>query len=302
MTSLRAPISTLVVALTLLGCKPDDEPAEEQPPQPIAVEDGADRIARQLCASLYACECGGVDTAFASEAACVEQVRTNVQTMIDQTLTAGGTWNDDCAGQMVAAWTKWECLGPIAGRRLANYDRRACPVLEGNAFAGSGCDITPLGDDCDPSSVCVGGICIESQVPVPLGEVCQFDWQELPCVPEGYCAYQAESGTRICEPPRSAGDSCDDNYGCGAPNMMCKYETLICEVGPAAGEPCFDGFTCGPGLYCDGGKDFTCQERFEIGDGCSGNSVCPIDASCVGNICEANPPTICGQINLFSNF
>jgi hypothetical protein len=299
MLTTRILTPMLFIAATLLGCKAEDPP-EDGPPPPLAAEDAAESFARQICASLYACECSGAGD-FGSEDACVEELRVELQASIDEALAAGGTWDDDCAGSLVAAWKTWQCLGPVSARREMNYDPRMCPALKGTLAPGADCNVSSIGDDCRVGSVCVSGVCVETEVPIPIGGVCVFDWQELPCVAEGYCAYDSDSdvSTRICAPLPSEGDACDGDYSCGPSslNLMCNYETLTCEVGPAAGEPCFEGFSCGPGLYCDGGKDFTCQERYDIGDGCAVDAVCPIDASCVGNLCEAQPPAVCALIN-----
>lgn len=286
-------LTPLPIVAILLGCKPED-PGEDLPP-PVAAADAAEAFARQICASLFACECqaGG----FASEAACFDELRFDFQASIDFALAGGATWNADCAGQLVSAWAKWECLGPQSAVRKAYFDPRVCPVLQGTLTAGADCNSSPVGDDCGEGLVCVAAECVETPVPVPLGSVCRFSWQELPCVGESYCGY-GDNGERRCVPFPSAGDSCDASYSCGplSRNLMCNYETMTCEVGPAVGEPCFQGSSCGPGLYCDGGKNFTCQERFELGDGCSGDAVCPIDASCVGNICQAVAPAACSLL------
>ncbi|MFO7563110.1 MAG: hypothetical protein R6X02_10745 [Enhygromyxa sp.] len=291
MPTLRA--STILLSVALIGCKPADPP-EDQPPAPVGPEDAAESFARQICASLYACEeCSAQAGNFAGEDACIEELRAEFQQSIDEALGAGGTWDADCAGELVRAWAIWDCLGPVSANRQASYDRRLCPVVKGSVAAGDDCVVSSIGDNCNEGSVCVSGVCVQTEVPIPLGQVCEFDWQELPCVSGTYCAYDGE--TRRCQPLPSEGDDCDAGYTCGptSRNLLCNYDSLTCELGPGVGEPCFQGSSCGPGLYCDGGKDFTCQERFELGDGCAADAVCPVDASCIGNICTADPPAVC---------
>jgi len=288
---------TIFVTATLLGCK-REEP-EEQPPAPLELDDAAEALARQICAGFYQCSCPA-NGEFASEAECVDQLDSDLQASIDTWLDAGASWNADCAGQMLAAWSTWECLGPGLARREAAYDPRVCPIVKGNRPVGSDCSTSQIGDDCAEGLVCISGVCVETVVPVPIGDVCEYDWQELPCAADSWCAYDDNSEQRICQPLPSVGDSCDwsEGYLCGpgSLDLVCNGETLICEPGPAVGEPCFEGIACGPGLYCDGGKDFTCQERFEIGDGCGADAVCPIDASCIANVCQADPPAACNLI------
>ncbi len=35
------------------------------------------------------------------------------------------------------------------------------------------------------------------------------------------------------------------------------------------------------------------QERFELGDSCGADAVCPVDASCVSSVCIADPAAVC---------
>lgn len=297
MPALRTLTSTLL-ALTVIGCK-TEQPPEEQPPAPLAVEDAAEQLARQICAGLFACSCSA--TGFDGEDACVDQLSADFQSQIDDLLAWNGSWNAECAGQLLAAWSDWECLGPVSARRQANYDARVCPVVKGTLAAGDPCIASQIGDECGEGSVCVAGVCIDTDVPVPLGSECEFDWQELPCAADSYCGYGSDGESRTCLALPVAGDPCDGGYQCGPSslNLVCDYDTQTCVIGPAAGEPCHDGISCGPGLYCDGGKDFTCQERFELGDGCAADAVCPVDASCINNFCQADPPAVCSLGNYY---
>lgn len=292
---LRAlPLMCLVVT-SLLACKPDEE--EQQPPSPIAVEDAAERFARQACKSQFACECASSSN-FASEDDCVAQMTEHYQLEIDERLDQGASWNADCAGQLLAAWSQWQCLGPNGAVAQAPYDPRLCPLIKGTAEPGSDCVSYDLGDSCVEGSTCLASVCVSSEVPVARGEVCAYDWQELPCEAESYCGVDPSgSGERICKALPSAGDICtiDEGWYCGPGSLglMCNYETERCEPAPAIGEPCFQGSLCGPNAYCDGGKDFTCQERFELGDSCGADAVCPVDASCVSSVCIADPAAAC---------
>lgn len=293
MSTSRALITMCLAVASLLGCKPEDE----QPPPAILADDAGERFAQQICASWYACACDQAAAQFASEDECVAQLRETYEIRIDELLNEGATWNADCAGQLVASWSSWECLGPNQAWAKGPFDARVCPIVKGNFESGAECDSSLIGDQCAAGSVCVGGVCITTAVPISLGDVCEYDWQQLPCVAGSFCSYDQASGVRICKPLPALGDSCsfDDGFLCGEPSqgLICSYETYTCEPAPTVDEPCFDGYYCGANNYCDGGKDFTCQQRFELGDSCGADAVCPVDASCVGSICEADSPAVC---------
>lgn len=297
MPSFRTLASLALVITSLVGCKP----AEEQPPAPIAAEDAAEAFARQICNGIFTCTCSNAPN-YASIEVCVDELSADFQTQIQERLDQGADWNAECAGQLVAAWSQWECLGPAAAQAQAFYDRRLCPVLKGSIPAGGNCVLSTLGDDCAPGLQCMSGTCVATTVPVPVGLTCNYDWQELPCEEGSYCGYDTNTGERVCKRHPVAGDVCtwDEGYLCGPGSLglVCNYETMTCEPLPGVGEACFDGFYCGVGSYCDGGKDFTCQARFDIGDSCGADAVCPADSSCVGNVCEADPAAVCGLLYL----
>jgi hypothetical protein len=293
--SLSRALTFLMVAISL-GCKPQDD-APEQPPAPVELDEAADALARQICAGLFDCTCTGAGY-FDSEDDCVDQLSAQYQTSIDDRFAVGGIWDADCAGQLIGTWEDWGCLGPSEALGQATFDPRLCPAIKADLPPGSDCEPSPLGDECSPGSVCVASVCVATQVPVPLGDTCNFDWQQLPCEEGSYCGYDVDgSGEQICKPQPSEGDSCDtiDGYACGLPSfgLLCNVETFVCEPAPGVGEPCALDTYCGAGLYCDGGLDFTCQERFELGHGCGADSVCPVDASCVNGICTADPAAVC---------
>ncbi len=293
MPTLRALTLLSLAAATLLGCsKPNHE---DEPPAPISADVAADTFARQICSGLFACSC---DTTinFASESECVAQLSGEFQSSIGHLLAVGATWDDACAGQLAATWADWQCLGPSAAQQQAQFDAQICPIIKGTLAAGAECTRTQLGDNCGTGLTCVSSVCVETTVPVPIGQVCEFDWQELPCEAGSYCDYDSDSGVEICKALPSAGDACNpEDYLCGpsSRDLICGAESAICEPAPGTGAPCFDGYLCAPGNYCDGGKDFTCQAQFELGDGCGADAVCPIDASCIGNVCQADPPAAC---------
>lgn len=286
-----------IASVALLGCKPAEE-TQERPPAPIEAEDAAQLFAEQVCAGLYECGCDMPDY-YSTQDECVVELRGDYQAMIDPLLAGGGTWNAECAGEMVAVWSQWECLGPVMAEREGVYDPRLCPVLKGTLELGAQCENNQFGDGCREGLVCVSNTCVEPPVlPVPIGGVCKFDWETLPCAAGSYCAYIDGSDERVCLAKPVAGDPCDPavSYLCGpsANDLVCGASSSVCEPAPAAGEPCYENFLCGPGNYCDGGKGFTCQPRFELGDTCAADAVCPVDAWCSAGICEARPARICG--------
>src|SRR5690606_19116737 len=134
MPSFRTLASLALAITSLVGCKP----AEEQPPAPIAAEDAAEAFARQICNGIFPCTCSNAPN-YASIEVCVDELSADFQTQIQERLDQGADWNAECAGQLVAAWSQWECLGPAAAQAQAFYDRRLCPVLKGSIPAGGNC-------------------------------------------------------------------------------------------------------------------------------------------------------------------
>ncbi|KIG11998.1 hypothetical protein DB30_02150 [Enhygromyxa salina] len=287
--------------LFLLGCQPTDPEAkdEDEPAVPIEADDAARALAEQICGDLFSCECAN-STAFVDQADCVEQKTEQVQQDLDAILESG-TWNAECAGELAKTWTNWECHGPLTAQHESPYDPRACPVVKGTQGPGADCWTMGLGDTCSPGLACIDQVCIEAPTfPVPIGGVCEYQWETLPCEAGSYCAWNGGEQA-ICVARPQAGDPCNPNneYLCGSSSydLICDQSSATCIAAPGTDEPCFDGFLCGPGNYCDGGKDTTCQPRRELGQGCGADAVCPVDASCVANICTANAPAVCSLIN-----
>lgn len=293
---LPALLSICAVASLALACKPS--PEDEQPPAPIAADDAAEQFARQICASMFACECPSVDQ-LESEASCVTTLTAQLDSAIQTRLAGAPVWDEECAGQLVAAWSDWACSGPAAASEAVDFDPASCPVIKGSKLAGVDCLDFQLGDDCAPGFACVSNVCVEAIVPVPTGQVCGYDWDRLPCAAGNYCDYDETVEAEICKLIPSAGDPCDPNFSsvCGPSfaDLLCS-STGVCEQAPGLGGSCLDSFLCAPGFYCDGGQDFTCQPQAEIGGGCGANAVCPADSSCIGNLCEAVPAAACSLV------
>ncbi|PRQ00419.1 Dickkopf N-terminal cysteine-rich domain-containing protein [Enhygromyxa salina] len=287
----------------LLGCQPTtSEPGEDEdlPAVPVEAEDAAQVMAEQICGDLFECACANT-AAFLDQADCVERETEQLQIEFDTMLADGATWNAECAGELSKTWTKWACHGPTVAQRQSSYDPRVCPIVKGNLGLGANCFRLRIGDPCREGLACIDQICVESPtLPVPIGGVCELQWETLPCESGSYCAWNGE-GQPTCVAVPQAGDPCDpaQDYLCGlsSHDLICDESTATCVSAPTTGEPCFDQFLCGPGNYCDGGKDFTCQPRRELGDGCGADAVCPVDASCVSNICTADQPAVCNLIN-----
>lgn len=286
-----------LVALASLACKPTETDDDgEHPATPIEAEDAPTQLAEQICAQLFECSCA---SGYADEASCVETQSQLIAARIDTVLDAGGSWDPACAGQLAKTLHEWACLAPTMASQASAFDSRSCPLLRGTVAAGMDCSHDVLGDDCADGLMCIAGVCVTPPtLPVPRGELCNYDWETLPCESGSYCGWDDNYEQRICRALPKAGDACTE-YLCGpqANDLICEANT--CVPAPGAGEPCFDGYLCGPGTYCDGGQDFTCQPRREIGDGCGADTVCPVDASCVGNICEADPAAVCSAPNWF---
>jgi hypothetical protein len=304
---IRRPIRSIcLLSLVLLGataCKTADgtDGGDDQPAEPIEVDDAAEVLAQQICAQLFTCECPNT-LDYADQADCVATMSAEIGGQIDSALSAGGIWDAECAGDLAEAMSDWECLGPDVAAATASFSPLLCPVLKGNVGLNGNCNRSTLGDDCQVGLLCLNQVCIEQPtLPVPIGGVCGYD--DLPCVSGSYCDWDDSYNVRICHASPAAGDACaQDNYPCGpqSNDLICS-EAGICEPAPGEGESCEAALLCAPGLYCDGGQDFTCQPRRELGDGCGADAVCPVDASCISNICEADPAAVCNAVNLFND-
>lgn len=299
MDSRLAPRSLAVACLmaaALTAC-PSSQEEEPEPAKPLASADAAQAAAQEICGAIFNCECE-LSISYADEAACIEDQRATIQDNIDQLLAEGGTWNEDCAGELLWTWKQWDCAGPSEALYTANFDYRECPLVRGELGEGEYCNVGLGYEPCAQGLRCSEGQCTQAPtLPVPLGQPCQIDWEELPCVSGAYCGYDPDIGENVCEAIPSAGDSCDYNYTnlCGPPsnNLLCSPDN-VCISAPGEGESCEDALICDVGLYCDGGQDFTCQPRRELGQGCGADAVCPVDASCIGNICVADEALLCG--------
>lgn len=302
---IRRPIRSIcLLSLALLGasaCKPvDDVPDDsDQPATPIESDDADNVLAQQICAQVFACECPNT-VEYADESECVASQTAAIASLIDGVLAAGGSWDPECAGQMAKSLSDWECLGPNMAARESSFSPLTCPILKGVAGINDDCWRTPLGDDCQAGLLCLSGTCVETPtLPVPIGQPC--DYNNLPCASGGYCDWDQNYETRICRLSPKVGDACSDEQSFCGPSS----NDLICELGtcrpaPGEGESCETWLLCAPGLYCDGGKNFTCQPRQELGEGCGADPVCPVDASCISSICEADPAAVCSATGLFS--
>jgi hypothetical protein len=301
---IRRPLRSMcLLSLVLLGataCKPvDDDPDDDdQPATPIESDNAADVLAQQICAQVFACECpNALD--YGDEAGCIAAESGELAGRIDAVLDAGGSWDAECAGQMAKALADWECLGQNMAARESTYSPLTCPILKGVLGAGNNCNRFAIGDDCQAGLLCVSGTCVQTP-PLPLqnGQECGYD--DLPCGSGSYCDWADENyDVRICQPLQEAGDACTENqYLCGPSGSDLVCDAGICTPTPGEGESCEEFNLCGPGLYCDGGQDFTCQPRREIGEGCGADAVCPVDASCITNICEADAAAVCNATYL----
>ncbi|GEM_PF-3926671 len=303
--SITRALSCLTLAAGLsLGCalttEEDDADADaetgaETAAEPLTEADAAAALAEQLCHQQFSCACSVLQ--YNDEATCIAAETAAIQVLIDEGVAEGGQWDEVCAGQLLQARADWGCLGPEAVANMEIPDITECPLTRGRATFGQPCSWEHLGDSCRPDLACYGGVCnTPPTLPVSIGEPCTLSWQDLPCESGSYCRF-GSANERICVPDPQLGDTCDPtkNSSCGPQ----KFELVcpdggVCESTPGEGLPCTFGSQCAPGFYCDGGKDFTCQARFEVGDSCAANTVCPTDAWCLDNICVGAEAKICG--------
>ena len=298
---LRLLTYTTLAALALVACKPTDGEPDDKPATPIESTDASTVLAEQLGAQLVTCECD-VSGGYTDQAECVSEQKAVLDQLIDANIEGGATWDAQCAGELSKSIDQWSCLGPTQANFASSFDPRACPLLQGTQPEGSECNSGVLLDPCAAGLSCLAGLCVPSpQIPVPVGSPCEYMWDQLPCESGSWCAYDSNSDIRVCQALPALGDPCNPNedYLCGpsSNDLICDFASSTCIAAPGEGEPCFDQFLCGPGTYCDGGKDFTCQPRRELGQGCGADSVCPVDAACINNICTADAAFVCSAPN-----
>lgn len=298
---------TCLLSLALLGalaCKtaePTDD-GDDQPAVPIEAEDAAQVLAEQICAQMYTCECPNNIEYYANQTECVIVETSEIQNAIDGALANGGTWDPVCAGDLAKALRDWECMGQTMAMRESTFSPVLCPVLKGSGGLANECYQTALGDTCQAGLTCLEGVCIETPtLPVPSGQQCYYGY--VPCAAGTYCDWHPSGDGMICQDLPVAGEACNpnDQYLCGpqSEDLICDIDSSTCIPSPGEGESCEEYTLCQPGLYCDGGKGFTCQPRQELGEGCGGDPVCPVDASCVNSICTADPAAVCNAYSLF---
>lgn len=275
----------------LLGCN------IELPADPIPADEAQQTLATQICEQLYTCGCTQTEF-YVDEADCIAQKKVDIGNAMDEVAAQGGSWSPQCAGELARVWSKWGCLGPVAAKIEAELIARTCELTHGEKEIGEQCSHGFFGDECSPGLACVDGMCRESPTfPVPKGDVCEYEYETLPCEEDTYCAWSLE-GNNYCRDYPEAGQSCaDSDAQCGPPSLglVCNYET--CEPLPAVGESCANTYQCRANAYCDGGQNMTCQLRQEIGEGCSTDAVCVPDARCQDNICTPAPAKVCDLAN-----
>ncbi len=294
-----------LLSLALIGtlaCKTAEQTDDgDQPATPLEVDDAAAVLAEQICSAVYDCNCPNNIELYVDEADCVASLTNEFAQNIDSVIAEGGTWDPECAGELAKTMRDWGCLGQTGAMRETSFSPVMCPVLKGSRGVGNDCWRTSLGDDCQAGLLCVGGTCTEAPpLPLELGQQCLYG-DDLPCAPGLYCEWDENYEYRFCQEAPVAGDACNGEgyYECGPESNDLICETNVCTPAPGQGESCEEWFLCSPGLYCDGGKDFTCQPRQELGEGCGGDPVCPVDASCINSICTADPAAVCYAHNLF---
>lgn len=288
------------------ACKPAADTADDEvEAQPVEVDEFAAEAAATVCAQLFECSCGDnlatepvEPLPWPDEAACVAEKQAEFQAMLDELLVTGGSFSPECGGEYIAGFARLRCDSAYdyAAGGGGYFQPRLCPLVVREQALGSSCTVNYAGmlDDCGAGKLCgpETQTCVPiDPLPVAEGRICEVEYIQLPCADGLVCEYF--DGERICTAPLALGDACPD-YDCYSDEWVCHPDELTC-VAPAGLDESCQLLPCGPGLYCDGGKEFTCQAEFEYGHGCVNDNVCAEGGGCINNYCTAPPPAICYQ-------
>lgn len=268
---------------------------------PIPVEEGAEALARTLCAlEILQCSCASSTQTFGGFEGCVEARMLSFGYAFDMAAAEGAQFDPVCMAGRVDFFRQ-----TIGCKTLIDLVRETvplgwtCKAFSGEGDVGEACvTFSEFGDTCRPGLRCYGDVCEvdESVTETPEGGACTPG--------ESLC----EPGTR-CEPPSdepTGPTTCVRQPGLGEPcsgfcdvGLYCTVPMgggqAACAPLPGAGEPCA-GSQCAEGLYCDQTVSVCSPPRKE-GESCTSSFACEPGFGCTDpfgdGVCQREAPYVC---------
>jgi hypothetical protein len=218
-----------------------------------------EQLAAVKCDLLFACACAD---SFSSKETCLNQTRAELQQMQASAKELHLTYDETCAGKLIAKLTERGC------DPLAACEPEVCWPYYGTTTFGGGCEpsLTRLTTTCAQGSTCW----YHQTKQANCGEPCSFE-----LYPEGTQCM----GGLLCD----VGLTCSEQAG------------GVCTPDAKAGEPCLDGAVCGEDSYCTFNDPAapTCAAKQPNGAACSKNNEC-LGRLCAGGKC-GDLPAICSS-------
>jgi hypothetical protein len=298
-TPWRSLASALLLGAALaVACSDGDSGTLEG--EPVPVEDAPERVPDRSCAAFIDCGCNDfVDSPFDDADACEDAVRSALEDDLDEGEAAGLTYDAQCVGDILAAFSAIECrsLSEIAADAdLVDRLDIGCKLFYGDAEAGAPCAELDdsNGDSCKPGLRCMGKVCRVDQ-DIAAGQ---------PCAPSDACEYGTLcisleiDGETTCMDLPSVGVTCLGTADLCDIDGYCDQASKLCAALPAAGSECSPQ----PGVLgrrCD--ADATCTDEMcvaapKAGEPC--DDACQSGSSCVANVCQIERPFACA-VGLF---
>lgn len=251
----------------------------------------ADRIARALCASYYACGCEDLYPPHEDEAECLEQVSDELVARLEQGIDGGLDYDPACLDAQAELLEALGCASSsdvILDPELTRLSDAAarCHTFHGTVDPGEGeCEPLPSAraDDCSPGHACTEfAMCVTTE---PLGEsqTCDPEGRQ-PCAPGLWCLESWVSGALTCKRLPGPGQSCQEAGVCDF-DGWCDTTDFICRPWSTVGQACMTiGYmqdSCGYQAHCSEG---TCAalsaEGQPCGPGCAEGLHCDDDGVC----------------------
>ncbi len=231
----------------------------------VSKEDAPKTVSDEICDQADACDC--FEGTVLDVDLCKMQYQSQWQMMIEAADAAGLTYDGNCVGWMLDAYTDLGCRTSIDPEEFGLDECSQCKFFHGDKQAGQPCTppdnpLLALADECAQGLYCNGEVCVDPCSKAGEGQSCEYSGCQdgLVCVFE----YDPETGesSAICVRPAGEGEDCLDT-AC-AEGLWCQSgydpetqaETATCIKPAQQGEDCSEK-PCGEDLQCDY-ESYTC--------------------------------------------